>query len=41
MLWIHDLHATAAGKPILSGLSLAVDAGELRTLTSYSRKSGH
>jgi hypothetical protein len=29
MLRIENLHATVAGKPILNGLGLALDAGEI------------
>ena len=32
MLTIDNLHATVAGKPILKGLSLAVNAGEVHAL---------
>ena len=32
MLQIHNLHATVGGKPILKGLSLAVNAGEIHAI---------
>ena len=32
MLQIHNLHATVAGKPILKGLSLTVNAGEIHAI---------
>jgi Fe-S cluster assembly ATP-binding protein len=32
MLKIHDLHATASGKEILKGISLAVNAGEVHAI---------
>ena len=32
MLEIHDLHATVGGKPILKGLSLSVNAGEIHAI---------
>ncbi|MEA3054248.1 MAG: Fe-S cluster assembly ATP-binding protein [Sphingomonadales bacterium] len=32
MLKIENLHATVAGKPILNGLSLALDAGEIHAI---------
>ena len=32
MLQIHNLHATVAGKPILKGLSLAINAGEIHAI---------
>ena len=32
MLQIHNLHATVAGKPILKGLSLTINAGEIHAI---------
>ena len=32
MLQIHNLSATVAGKPILKGLSLSVNAGEIHAI---------
>ena len=32
MLQIHNLHATVGGKPILKGLSLSVNAGEIHAI---------
>ena len=32
MLQINNLHATVAGKPILKGLSLSVNADEVRAI---------
>jgi Fe-S cluster assembly ATP-binding protein len=32
MVQIDNLHATVAGKPILNGLSLAVNAGEVHAI---------
>ena len=32
MLKIHNLHATVAGNPILKGLSLTINAGEIHTI---------
>ena len=37
MLQIHNLSATVAGKPILKGLSLTVNAGEIHAIMGPNR----